>query len=143
MPHARSCYPNRLRCQDAPGCERLSGLAQPDCLARMPGCLAMAMMMTRCIYAMIMMMMMMMILGRTGEGVARTEDRGPSSADDPSSCPLDAHYSQLKLMQQPAVLARFSSRSFFLAFLCVRLLFLSFFEKVKNNENSQPAIMAI
>lgn len=79
--------------------------------------------------------------GADGRGCSK--DRAPSFEDDPSSCPLDAHYSQLKLMQQPAVLARFSSRSFFLAFLCVRLLFLSFFEKVKNNENSQPAIMAI
>lgn len=142
MPHARSCYPNRLRCQDAPGCERLSGLAQPDCLARMPDCLPGYGDDDDALY----------IRddydddddddsGADGRGCS--EDRGPSSEDDPSSCPLDAHYSQLKLMQQPAVLARFSLRSFFLAFLCVRLLFLSFFEKVKNNENSQPAIMAI
>lgn len=41
---------------------------------------------------------------RTGGAVGRV--------DDPSSCPLDAHYSQLKLMQRPAVLSPVrSSRS--------------------------------
>lgn len=101
--------------------------------------------------------MIMTTRARTGGAVGRV--------DDPSSCPLDAHYSQLKLMQRPAVLSPVrSSRSLSLSlssslslllslvslslllplgpFLCAfaRLLFL---EKVKNNENSQAAIMAI
>lgn len=93
MEHCAACQkllPKSVGCQNAlpkiPGCE-----AEPIPDARRWW--------WRAIYAMIMT-----TRARTGGAVGRV--------DDPSSCPLDAHYSQLKLMQRPAVLSPVrSSRS--------------------------------